>query len=311
MAAIACQPAISSEVLGGREPAAGRYLEIDPETFRTHFNREPFIFRHHASSHPLFEQPRLVKLAQTLAANFVEFNSGVIPVSLPDWENTPYTGLDAVETIRRVDERCSWMVLKRAEHDPDYRQLLDHLLDEIEPLSERIDPGMCEREAAVFVSSPGSTTPYHIDHEINFLLQIRGTKTISVFSADNRDVLSERELEEYFASPQIHRNLPFAEAFQEHAYVFELRQGEGVHIPSTAPHWVKNGDATSVSFSASFKTPTSLRRGRIYCMNATLRKWGMKPSAYNESIWRDSVKHNALRALRRARRWLDNGAPAK
>jgi len=50
---------------------------------------------------------------------------------------------------------------------------------------------MCEREAAIFVTSPGSVTPYHMDKEINFLLQIRGTKTISVFSASDREVLSE------------------------------------------------------------------------------------------------------------------------
>src|SRR5216117_2052129 len=162
--------ALSSGGIGAGEPAtAGRFLDIDPETFRTHFNRKPFLFRHHLSDHPLFRLPRLAELARTLPPCIVEYNAGKIPVSLPDWENTPYTGLSAEETVRRIEECGSWMVLKRAEADYE-------CLDVLKPLSEPLEPGMCEREAAIFVTSPSSITPYHMDKEINFLLQIRGSK---------------------------------------------------------------------------------------------------------------------------------------
>lgn len=287
------------------QPGAGHFLDIDTATFRTHFNRQPFLFRHHICDHPLFALPRLVALAKSLRENLVEYNSGTIPVSLPDWENTPYTGLSAEETIERTAECCSWMVLKRAEHDPEFRHLIARVIDEIEPLSQPIEPGMCEREAAVFVSSPGSITPYHMDHEINFLLQIRGSKTVSVFSASDRTVLTERQLESHFAGPAIHRNMPFRDEWQERATVFELQPGDGVHIPTTDPHWVKNGDSPSVSLSASFKTAASLRRGRIYHMNATLRGLGLDPAPYGRFAVRDEVKHHALRALRRTQRWFD------
>src|SRR6266478_447376 len=237
------------------EPAAaGRFLDIDPETFRTHFNRKPFLFRHHLCDHPLFRLSNLAELARTLPPSIVEYNAGKIPVSLPDQENTPHTGLSAEETVRRIEECSSWMVLKRAEADPGCLEVLDQLLDEIEPLSEPLEPGMCEREAAVFVSSPSSITPYHMDHEINFLLQIRGRKTVSVFSGADRTILTERQLEDYFSGPAIHRNMPFDEEWQERATVLELSEGYGLHVPTTDPHWVKNGDNTSISFSASFKT---------------------------------------------------------
>src|SRR6266853_5440999 len=240
---------------------ANRCLAIDASTFRSHFNRRPFLFRHNLSRHPLFELPRLVELAKELHERHVEFNAGEIPVSLPDWHETPYTGLSAEATIRNAASVCSWMVLKRAEHSRDYARLLDACLDEIEPLAESIEAGICEREAAVFVSSPASMTPYHMDHEINFLLQLRGSKTVSVFSAADRTVLPEEELEKYFSGPAIHRNLNFLESYQERATVFELKEGYGLHIPTTDPHWVRNGDQVSVSFSASFKTDASLRRG--------------------------------------------------
>src|SRR6266571_8432328 len=177
--------------LGAGEAAvAGRFLEIDPETFRTHFNRKPFLFRHHLSDHPLFRLSNLAELARTLPPSIVEYNAGKIPVSLPDQDKTPYTGLSAEETVRRIEECSSWMVLKRAEADPEGLEVLNQCLDEIEPLSELIEPGMCEREAAIFVTSPGSVTPYHMDKEINFLLQIRGSKNEPRSSSSRQDTAS-------------------------------------------------------------------------------------------------------------------------
>jgi Cupin-like domain len=278
----------------------GRLLELDTAIFKTHFNRKAFLFRHYVSDHPLFKLPRLVELARTLPPNIVEYNAGNIPVSLPDWEKTPYTGLSAEETVRRIEECASWIVLKRAEADAQAKELLDQCLDEIEPVSEPIEPGMCERQAAIFVSSPSSITPYHMDHEINFLLQIRGSKTISVFSASDRGVLSEEQLEEYFSGPAIHRNMPFHESYQKRATVFELREGEGIHIPTTDPHWVENGNGVSISMSAGFKTRASLQRASVYKMNARLRKWRLRPTAYGRSAFLDSMKEQALRVFNRA-----------
>jgi hypothetical protein len=292
----------------GRRTA--RLLDIDPETFRTHFNRKPFVFRHGVSDHSLFELSRLAEMARTLPPSIVEYNAGKIPVSLPDWENTPYTGLSAEETVRRIEECGSWLVLKRAEYDPQCLDFLNACLDEIEPMSDPIEPGMCEREAAIFVTSPSSITPYHIDHEINFLLQIRGAKTIYVFSSSDRQVLSEQDLEKHFSGAAIHRNVAFSERYNERAQVFELREGYGIHIPTTDPHWVKNSDAVSISFSCGFKTRASVRRGKVYKLNSRLRKLGLNPVPYGASMLRDAVKHQTARVWNRAEKWLGVKSPA-
>ena len=293
------------DIRSGEAAAAGRFLDIDPETFRTHFNRKPFLFPHNLSDHPLFKLPHLAELARTLPPSIVEYNAGKIPVSLPNQDETPYTGLSAEETVRRIEECSSWMVLKRAEADPECLDVLNQCLDEIEPLSEPIEPGMCEREAAIFVTSPGSVTPYHMDKEINFLLQIRGRKTISVFSASDREVLSEMELERHFTGSAIRRNMVFFERYQERATVFELKAGYGIHIPTTDPHWIKNGDAVSVSFSNGFKTRASVRRGLIYNLNGRLRKMGLRPAPYGKDALRDATKLQVIRAINRAERWLN------
>jgi hypothetical protein len=295
----------AADRVASNRATAGRFLEIDGETFRTHFNRKPFLFRHHVADHPLFKLTRLAELARTLPPSIVEYNAGKVPVNLPDWENTPYTGLSAEETVRRIEECGSWIVLKRAEADPDCLRLLHDCMDEIEPLSEPLEPGMCEREGAIFVTSPSSVTPYHMDHEINFLLQIRGSKTVSVFSASDREVLSELELEKHFSGPAIHRNLAFHDRYQKRATVFELRAGYGLHIPTTDPHWIKNGDGVSISFSAAFKTRASLHRGAVYRLNGQLRKVGLKPAPYGQGALRDAVKYQASRVVGRAQRMLN------
>ena len=111
------------------------------------------------------------------------------------------------------------MVFKNVERDSEYRALLDACLDQIREHSESM-PGMGQREGFIFVSSPDSVTPYHMDPEHNFLLQIRGRKQVSLFDGDDRALLSERELEKFYARG--HRNLTFDDANQDKAQVFEL-----------------------------------------------------------------------------------------
>lgn len=272
-------------------------LQLDAATFHSSFNRRAFTIQHHLSAHPLLELSRLIQLSRALPEKLVEYNAGTAAVSQnPD--DTPRTGLSIEETLRRIEHECSWLVLKNVERDPDYRALLDACLDEIQPFSDPIAPGMCGREAFIFVSSPGSTTPFHIDPEYNFLLQIRGTKFMTVFDRADRSVLAEETLENYYSGA--HRNLEFKPEYEAKGQTFELKPGTGLHVPVTAPHYVKNGDQVSISLSITFQNPENERRRTIYHANAELRKRGLKPAMVGHSRLRDEVKVGAYRALRRA-----------
>ncbi len=275
------------------------WLDIDETRFRENFNRQAFFIRHHLVGHPMFELARLIELAKKLPAEFVEYNAGALPVN-QDPTLTPKNGLSIEETIRRIEECDSWMVLKYVETDREYKNLLDDCLDEIKQCSEPMAPGMTKREGFIFITSPGSVTPYHMDPEYNFLLQIRGNKTMSVWNPADRTVLSEEALEEYLSGG--HRNLVYKDDYQQKASEFELTPGTGLHVPVTAPHWVKNGDAVSISFSIAFRTPTSDRRNIIYATNAYLRKRGLAPTRFGNSSWRDELKFNSYRAVRRIKK---------
>src|SRR4051794_26219500 len=115
VAAVQDAPPVTAEV----NPHA-RLLDIDPQQFIADFNRAPFLIGHHLVDHPLFTLPRLVELAQRLPEKQIEYNAGKLPVSV-DPSQTPRNGLSVEETIRRIEECQSWMVLKYVETDPAYR----------------------------------------------------------------------------------------------------------------------------------------------------------------------------------------------
>ncbi len=273
-------------------------------SFAVNFNRKPFLIDHQLVDHELFDLPSLVELSRQLPPESVEYNSGNLPVS-QDPSRTPMNGLSPDETIRRIEECRSWLVLKNVEQHPAWRALLNGCLDEIQSVTERLAPGMARREGFIFVSSPGSVTPYHIDPENNFLLQIRGDKQVHMFDPMDREVLSEEAIENFFAGA--HRNMEFRESQEGRGYWFNLTPGQGLHFPVVAPHWVQNGAAVSISFSITFQTDESLRRQTLHRFNRRLRQVGLTPSPVGIRPRRDAGKYAVLNALRQTATFWKKG----
>lgn len=272
-------------------------LAFDENEFTCHFGQEPFLIDHSLADHELFQLDRLVELCQSLPKENVEYNAGEIPVNLSDHSLTPMNGLSPDETIRRIAECKSWLVMKYVETDPAYQQLLNDCLSLVRPYSEPIAPGMTSPQAFIFVTSPGSITPYHIDPEHNFLLQIRGQKHVAMFDGRNKSILSEENLEHFYTDRG--RNLPFDEAWEADAWKFTLNPGQGLHFPVTYPHYVRNGDEVSVSFSITFRTPDLDRRRALYSVNDSIRRKGGAPPAVGTRPIRDSLLFQKFRIARK------------
>src|SRR5436853_1552513 len=270
---------------GSSQPSTRRF-EITADEFPVSFNRQPFLIGHHLAGHPLFGLRRLLELAARLPEACVAYNAGDISVAEGLYRG-PRTGLSVEETIRRIEDCQSWMVLKHVEADAEYNALLDSCLDEVQRHSEPLAPGMRKREGFVFISSPRSVTPYHLDPEYNFLLQVRGSKTVHIWNPHDPAVLTDEELEDFFTSEE-QKNLKFRDEYEQQASVFELTPGRGLHFPVTSPHWVQNGDGVSVSFSITFQTPASERRAVVYGVNAALRRRGWKPTPAGRSAMLDA-----------------------
>ena len=282
-------------------------LKIDDAIFNQNFPHHGFKIAHQLCDEPEFRLERLIQLAQRMPENQVEYYSGKVGIN-QDPDKHPKNGLSIVETVRRIEECGSWMVLKNVQSDPDYGRLLRRVLDEIYGKLERGQLGPHFRnfhreEGFIFISSPNSITPYHLDEEHNFLAQIRGSKEISMWDPQDRTVLPEPQIEymlQVYHGEGYHRNMEFKDEFQQRATVFPLTPGEALHFPVGAPHWVKNGPEVSISFSFTFRSEMSKRQAVVYFLNRKLRNRGLKPTPPGVSAMRDSMKYGAFQGSRLA-----------
>jgi hypothetical protein len=148
---------------------------------------------------------------------------------------------------------------------------------------------MFGRAGWIFVTSPNAVTPYHMDHEHNFILQCLGKKTIHVWNPLDRDVVTERSLELFHT--KLSRELViYKEEHQGRAYSFEAEPGMGAYMPSTSPHWVKNGPGVSITISCTYYTKAIRRRKLLHRGNFKLREMGMNPTPVGQNAVRDGMK---------------------
>jgi hypothetical protein len=266
-------------------------------SFEAAYPVRPTALRHGLRGHPLLELGEIASLAERLPASEVEYNAGELPIGIPQ-HATPGNGLSIAETIRTIEENGSWMVLKRIERDPAYRALLHETLAELRPAILKVTGEMLQLEGFIFISSPGAVTPLHFDPEYNILCQLRGSKTMTIFPADDEDIASPAFHEAYHHGGQ--RNLDWDEAFAARGYPFPLGPGGAVYVPLKSPHWVKNGPEVSISFSITWRSLWSFHEADAREFNRRLRALGLRPAPPRSFPRSNLVKSVAHRALRKA-----------
>lgn len=269
--------------------------------FAERFDRLPFPLSHNLACSPLFELPRLIELAKTLwglGSGKVLFNEGDSSFE-NRWDEIPGKAMSFIEGIRNIQNSSSWVLLKSVQEDPEYKDCVARCIRELSELtSVELGKEITWMEGYIFIASPAAITPHHIDHETNFLLQIHGEKNLNVCDPADRSVLFEEEIESYYVGDLSAARLkPIS---QDKAYVLPLAPGGGAHIPSKAPHWVRNGDEYSVSLSLNFCMSKTDLRSRVYQCNHYLRKFDLKPTPPGRSALKDWLKVAALAPLGRS-----------
>ena len=158
------------------------------------------------------------------------------------------------------------MVLKFVEQDQIFR---DFLLEALAPLEAAVGArtgAMLKHRGFVFISSPGSVTPLHFDPEHNILLQVRGTKTMTIFAARRR---AGRAGAGARALPRRRPPQPaLARRIRRPRQRLRLEPGKAVHVPFMAPHLVRNGPGVSISFSITWRSEWSYREEYAHRMNS-------------------------------------------
>jgi hypothetical protein len=251
-------------------------------------------------AHPLMSLQAVKALARSLQDRGGEIYADVDVRRIEQrWDETSRPRLSPEQLVAEIGAARAWIVIRRADMDPQYKTLLDQALTEIEELNGgALKRLISARNAIIFVTSPGRLTTYHIDRECNFILQIRGNKTVYVFDQNDREVLPDEELERFWT---VDNNAAiYKPQFQGRAKAFQLRPGEGVHVPVNAPHWVQNGDDVSVTLSVNFQFKDSSRANQ-YRANFCLRKLGFQPAPQGRHPLLDNIKGSVMGGIWRIR----------
>lgn len=271
-----------------------KYIERDTKNFHPESSQ---AFKHNLCGHPLFELEELKKLA--LRHPKVRYHSAMIPrsQSLDTVCDDCSTGMSLEETLDNITTSGSFVFIMDVHEDPIYGPLVNKILDEIQVDVEKHHKKLRNRQAWIFITSPGGTTPYHRDQETAHFMHIKGKKKFYLWDQKDREVVSQKENEHFHGIHGLGKT-QYKDALMDKATCYDIVPGDGVFFPYTAPHMVENGDEFAISFSVTHMTSEDYAQRRINKINQILRKLGMNPTDLGVSKLKDSFKlivHGFLR----------------
>ena len=277
--------------------------------------------RHHFHTHPLMRLDALAELAERLMptsqCRFVR--PGISTASEFDHGDKPHDGRGVREVFARIEEPGSWIALYNVQTDPRYQSFVEEVATSFKPLVERDQPGVYEVGGFIFISAPPSVTPFHIDRENNFWLQIRGRKTMNVWDHNDRVAVPQRAAEDFVVhgglqGVNVSEGGRVRDDIMARSHRFEVGPGDGVYFPMTSPHmtttnaeWVKPGDGVSISIGVVFYTSMTRRMCHAHAFNRVARRLGIAPrtprNGNEVETWRAWLGRAIVGLHRRTREW--------
>jgi hypothetical protein len=256
-----------------------------------------FKFNHKLLGHPSLSLENLARVLPELPAGRVEFSKGLLDIN-DDFEKTLENGTsklkleDIIENIRTSN---SYIMVNHPDVHPSFAPIKRQLVEDVESIMRRLGIGKeaIDPRLFLFIASPNSVTPFHIDRYSNFLMQFRGSKHVSVFPQWDERAVTAKHHEAYMA--YANTKLPFNDEIDALGSRFEFKPGEAIHIPFLAGHHVRNGsEDVSISMAIFFNTEQNNAWRKALRFNGIARKVlsrvGMNPAPIGKQAWRDKAK---------------------
>ncbi len=276
----------------------------DTEDFANQ-DRRAFRFRHRLAGHPALQLDNLAKVIPTLPENQVYFSAR----RMEQGENFDHAitdhrkGHSIEQIIDGIRTSNAYIMVREPEKHASFHELHRELSADIAHSIQRRGFGdrALEPRSYLFISSPNSITPFHFDRASNFLMQIQGTKEVTIFPPFDPRVITDAEYEGHIARSG--QEVAWKPAAEPLGTEFHCEPGDALHIPFVAGHSVKNGPELSITLSIFFNHNRSMEQMNALLLNNRLRRvlkpLGMSPTPVSRSRRLDSAKSFAYRALRK------------
>jgi len=260
-------------------------LAISPEDTSRCYNRRPYLISHTLQDCDLFSLQSICSLARRVPAQKVSIRRGKI-ASDTEIESSFKSDRDiSIDDVADgLESRGLYLYVENPERDPVYRDVMLRILANIAAGVRAVDGPITWYSAYFFVSSAESVTPYHMDREMNYLLQIAGTKNVRLWDQASSEVMTEVEKDRLLSyvgerpgiRPEVDR------ISSSHT----LTPGVGIHQPFIAPHLVRTASSLSISLAFTYRTTHSDRLTHAHHFNHLVRKMGLHPrNAGSQGLW--------------------------
>src|SRR5580700_8725008 len=165
------------------EPLGQAPKTIGQMAFDDAFPRQSTEFVHDLHLDDRLTLASVADLADRLPRRSVIADTAAQPLLVPHG-GPPRGALERPgDVIRDMENANAWLTLLNVEDDPGMAELMNTRLDQLESgMTSRLGKRarLRKRVAFVFVSSPNSVTPVHFDIEHSLLMQVSGSKTVSI-----------------------------------------------------------------------------------------------------------------------------------
>lgn len=254
---------------------------FEQDALSIRLDRQASICHHRLLDHPALSLENLARVLPALPENQVYHSNGRLQFG-DDFdrahiEHRPEEGLrTALESLRDTD---AYIMVRQPETAESFKPLLTDLKHDVEELVREagVRAGIDETMLYMFIASPNSVTPFHIDRYSTLLLQFRGSKQVTVFPPWDPRVVSDEDAEQFFARSG--RRPPWRPEAESLGTTFDFSPGQALHIPFAAGHHVRNGsDDISISLSIIFNTPETRKIINALAFNHRIRRLGMTPA---------------------------------
>jgi hypothetical protein len=258
---------------------------------RASYPQRPGCFAHRLGAFPALSLGAIIDCAEALPPNQVELRIADTRPGAAFAQKDPQ-GRRIGDVIRALGHDHGWVMLRNPETLPDWRDLCDQIAHSVSAVA----PDLIRPQMFLFLSSPRTHTPIHVDPEFNILFQVRGSKIFSTLPADTPWMTAH-------AHEKLHRDgenmLRWDDGMPAAAQHHRLSPGSALFVPYKSPHWVHAGDDVSVSLSFTWKSAWSMAHEDAWRMNARLRALGIQPSPPPAWPKQAHVKHLAERVMRK------------
>ncbi len=252
------------------------------DEFSKDFRKKTFLFDHGLNETNLFTDEALIALISKHPSHLTDV------CTMGSMKNTMYPGklvtgdfrdLTPEQIFVAAKNGRVWINLRRAMNEhPEYKKVLDEMYGGI---AEKTGKKPFNANGGILITSPVARTPYHFDKTETILWHVRGPKRIFFYPVTPKFIPDTAY--ENAVLNMVEDDLPYDPSFDNEAKVIDLKEGEAVTWPLSAPHRVENM-GFCVSVTTEFSSKESALKNAAMIANATMRhKIGLNPTWTNAS----------------------------